>query len=348
MGKTYHPLKELFLSRTREFFREPQTVFWVYVFPMILIMGLGLAFSRKGEEQIWVRVGATTTAELEEISSTLKAQPGFVVETIGLDEIEGAEDIQKWDLTVVGKEDSLAYHFDEIRSESRMAYLRVDRVLQEARGRHDPTPATIVHLEAPGSRYIDWLVPGLMGMNIMGGGLWGVGFVAVDMRIRKLLKRFRATPMKRSDFLISLVSCRFLFLIPEMTLILLMGYLVFGTRVRGDLLSVVVVVFIGAASFAGLGLLLACRARRIETISGLMNAAMLPMWLLSGVFFPSERFPDAMQPVIQALPLTQLNTALRGVILQGSVAYELWQPLLILCLWGGLAFPLALTWFRWK
>ncbi|MCZ6794027.1 MAG: ABC transporter permease [Planctomycetota bacterium] len=348
MGRAYHPLRELLLARSREFFREPETVFWVYVFPLILMAGLGLAFAERGEPEIWVRVSAGTAAEAEELARQLGEQPGFVVEKTPLEEVEALGKEQRWDITVIRRDGLLEYRYDRSHPEGRLARLLVDEILQKAAGREDPLPSRVELVETPGSRYIDWLVPGLLGMNIMGGGLWGVGFVAVDMRLRKLLKRLRATPMRRSDFLVSLIGCRFIFLVPEMAAILLGGYLLFGTRVEGALLSVAAIVAVGAASFASLGLLLASRAQRIETISGLLNASMLPMWLLSGVFFPSERFPDAMQPVIQALPLTQLNAALRAVILEGSALHELWVPLLILTLWGGIAFPLALKLFRWR
>src|SRR5262249_11969457 len=151
-----------------------------------------------------------------------------------------------------------------------------------------------------GNRYIDWFMPGLAGMNIMGGGLWGVGFVLVDMRMRKLFKRLLATPMKRTHFLLSMLLARLLMLLPEMTTLLLFATLVFGVPLRGDLVTLVVVIFVGASAFAGIGLLVASRTDKIETVSGLMNLVMLPMWLLSGVFFSSKRFPDAAQPFIQA------------------------------------------------
>ena len=185
-------------------------------------------------------------------------------------------------------------------------------------------------------------------MNIMGGGLWGLGFVTVDLRMRKLLKRFVATPMRRSDFLLALMGSRLLFLIPEISVILGVGHFVFGLEVRGSLASVAALVVTGAASFAGLGLLVACRTDKIETVTGILNFIMMPMWLFSGVFFPASRFPDALQPFVQTLPLTQLNGALRAVILDGDPLIQQWVPMLILALVGSVSFSAALRWFRWQ
>ena len=200
----------------------------------------------------------------------------------------------------------------------------------------------------PGSRYIDFLVPGLLGMNLMGGSMWGVGFAVVDMRVKKLLKRLAATPMARADFLWSLAGSRLLFMLPELVVILGTGVLLFGMPVRGSWLAILTLAVLGAASFAGLGMLAACRAQRIETISGLMNFIMVPMWLLSGTFFSSERFPDLLQPFIQALPLTLLNDTLRAVILEGASLTSQGWKMLALAGWGVLPFGLSLRWFRWN
>jgi ABC transporter DrrB family efflux protein len=239
------------------------------------------------------------------------------------------------------------YEYDPARTDSVMALHWVDAVLVR---QHDASaPALVKHaVDRAGSRYIDFLLPGLMGLNLMGGGMWGVGFVLVDMRTRKLLKRLLATPMRRADFLLAILSARMVFLGPDMIFLVLVGVLGFGVPVRCSLLTLAVVVLAGAVAFAGIGLLCACRADKSETISGLMNLVMLPMWLLSGTFFSAERFPQAMQPFIQALPLTQLNTALREVMLNDRSLAEVAGSLAILLAWGAVTFSLALKWFRWR
>ena len=342
---TYRPLRELTLARVREFLREPEAVFWTYGFPLMLAVGLGIAFRDQPVEI--VRVDVQEEAGAREVAAQLASRDDIVVAVRGKAESRERLRMGRSSLVVVPG-DPLTFVFDPGRPESALARARVDDALQRAAGRQDPVRTAETRVTEPGSRYIDFLVPGLLGMNLMGGSLWGVGFVIVDMRVKKLLKRLAATPMTRTDFLWSIAGGRLLFMIPELAVILGAGVLLFGMPVRGSWLTILTLALAGAASFAGLGMLAACRAQRIETVSGLMNVIMVPMWLLSGIFFSSERFPDLLQPLVQALPLTQLNDALRAVILEGaSLASQGWR-LLALAAWGLVPFGLALRWFRWN
>jgi ABC-2 type transport system permease protein len=223
----------------------------------------------------------------------------------------------------------------------------VDDTLQAMAGRKNPIATSIVTSSEPGSRYIDFLIPGLLGMNLMNAAMWGIGFALVDMRQRKLLKRFVATPMRRSDFLLALLSSRLVLMLIEVALLLGFGVLAFHMRILGSLWSILLIGSIGAISFGGLGLLTACRAQKIESASGLMNLVMMPMWIFSGVFFSGERFPATVQPLIKALPLTALNDALRATILEGSSLASQSGRVLVMALWGVISFALALRWFRW-
>jgi ABC-type multidrug transport system permease subunit len=314
--KRYNPIWELTLSRLRQTHREPEVVFWIYGFPLLLAIGLGIAFRNRGPEQIDIDVVAQDRAQ-EIVDRVLI--PGDPVE----------------------------YRFDPTRPESANARMKLDDAMQRAAGRTDAVAVRDKQVTEPGARYIDFLIPGLLGMNLMGGGLWGIGFVTVDLRVRKLLKRLVATPMKKSDFLLSLMASRMAFMVPEVILLLVCGWLFFDVPIRGNWLAIGFVCLLGALTFAGLGLFVACRADKIETVSGLMNLVMLPMWLFSGIFFSAERFPDYLQPFVQTLPLTQLNNALRAVILEGApLASQPWA-LLNLTLFAGLSFFLALKWFKW-
>jgi ABC-type multidrug transport system permease subunit len=256
--------------------------------------------------------------------------------------------IGKVALVVVPRPDGYEYVYDATRQDSLAARYQVDDLVQRWKAGPAAWKTADALVTEPGSRYIDFLMPGLMGMNIMGGGLWGIGFVLVDMRVRKLLKRLLATPMRRGDFLLSLLGARLVFLVPEMVLLLAVAYLVCRVPVLGSPLTLVLTILAGATAFAGLGLLVASRAEKIETVSGLMNLVMLPMWLLSGIFFSSKRFPDAIQPLVQALPLTQLNNALREVMLEGASLPAVAWRLGILAVYAVVTFALALRWFRWN
>ncbi|HVR74710.1 MAG TPA: ABC transporter permease [Planctomycetota bacterium] len=343
-------LTELMLARTREFYREPEAVFWVYVFPILLMAGLGIAFRGGGKEEIVVDVieGSGAASAKEALESPDGARKRFKVDVVSAAEARSRHAIGKTDVIVDASGGALRYTYDPSRSGSEAAKISVDGALQAAAGRKDLVSTSENLITEPGSRYIDWLIPGILGMNIMGGGMWGLGFVTVDMRMRKLLKRFIATPMARSDFLLALMGSRLLFLVPEVIVILAVGHFIFGLEIRGSFTSLAAVTFLGAISFSGLGLLIACRADKIETVSGLMNFVMLPMWMLSGIFFSSNRFPDAMQPFVQALPLTQLNNALRAVILEGSSAADQWVPALVLAAYAVVSFSAALRWFKWQ
>lgn len=339
-----HPIFELLLCRMRMFYREPDAVFWTYGFPVLLTIGLGVAFRTKPPDK--VRVAVEDAAAFREIRRTLESDPSFQTLVGSVAQCETWIRKGEADIAVLHS-DRVEYRSDPTRPEAAIARLKVDEAIQRAAGRTDVVEIKDAHLTAPGARYIDFLIPGLLGMNLMGGGLWGIGFVTVDMRIRKLLKRLVATPMRKRDFFLSLIGARMVFTIPEMVLLLVTGWLLFRVAIEGSLASIAIVAGVGALSFAGLGLFLASRARKIETISGLMNAVMLPMWIFSGIFFSSKRFPDVLQPFIQALPLTQLNNALRAVISDGASLMSQWLPLSILAAYGFVSFVLALRWFRW-
>jgi ABC-2 type transport system permease protein len=344
-------LGQLILARVREFYREPEAVFWVYGFPIVMTVALGIAFRENAEPQYRVDVTgpeATTVVESLQTQKSPKGDPRFVLKVCEFDVAHNRLRTGKTDLVVTASSREVDFEVVPTRQESKLARDEVNEVLQRSAGRTDPVTNRVHEMNERGGRYIDFLVPGLLGMGLMGGGLWGLGFVTVDMRIRKLLKRLVATPMRKTDFLASLMISRLLFMVPEVLLLLVFSWLVFGVAIAGSVWAVVFLILLGAFSFAGLGLLIACRANTMETVSGLMNLVMLPMWVLSGIFFSSERFPEFMQPFIRLLPLTALINALRAVMLEGASLPSQWGEILTLALWGAVSFVLALWLFRWN
>ena len=335
--------------RMKELAREPEVIFWVFGFPILLALGLGIAFRNKPADAIPVVIVSGPDAQ-GSVSMIQRPQQSPAIRADVLDEAAALRALRlgKYDLVIESdNQGGYKYRFDPARPESVLARAVVDDALQSSAGRKDPLPTSATSSSEPGSRYIDFLIPGLLGMNLMNAAMWGIGFALVDMRQRKLLKRFVATPMRRSDFLLALLSSRLVLMLIEVTLLLGFGVLVFHMRVLGSLFSILVIGTIGAISFGGLGLLTASRAQKIESASGLMNLVMMPMWIFSGVFFSNERFPTLVQPFIKALPLTALNDALRATILEGSSLASQSGRILVLALWGGISFALALRWFRW-
>jgi ABC-2 type transport system permease protein len=338
------PLLELTRTRLLEVVREPEALFWMFVFPVILAIALGIAFPSRTLDT--VIVGVVEGPSTADTVQALRAAPGLQVHTLRTDAIEAA--IRRASVQIVVEPGSPpTYRYDPARSESRLARRIVDDVLQRAGGRHDAWTPHDAPVVSTGSRYIDWLVPGLLGMTIMQTGLWGVGFSIVQSRTRKLLKRLVATPMRRSDYLLAQILARLVFLAIEAGVLLGFGRLVFGVPMRGSWLLIAVTIVVGALSFAGIGLLAASRARTVEGLSGMLNLVILPMWIVSGVFFASSNFPDPLQPYIRALPLTALNDALRAVMLEGASARMVAGELALLGVWGGGSFAAALRLFRW-
>src|ERR1039458_1124942 len=351
--------RHLLWARILELKREPEVVFWVFVFPLLLAAGLGIAFRNKPADITSVVViagdGAQKTLAMLQSSSdkssankSSSAHSAVRATVLDRDAALKAFHFGKFDLAIESNPDgSYTYYYDPARPESVLSRAEIDAALQSAAGRKDALPTSSQSSSEPGSRYIDFLIPGLLGMNLMNSGMWGVGFALVEMRQRKLLKRFVATPMRRSDFLLALTSSRLVLMVIEVGLLLGFGVVVFHMRVAGSILSVIVLGSIGAIAFGGIGLLTACRTEKIESVSGLINLVMMPMWIFSGVFFSYERFPAIAHPFIKALPLTVLNDALRARSEEGASLGSQSGRLLVLAVWGGVSFVLALRWFRW-
>jgi ABC-2 type transport system permease protein len=339
------PLAELTIARVREFVREPEAIFWVFIFPVLLAGVLGLAFRSRPPEPIPVAVAAGVNGEARR--AALSDNPDLDVELLPAHEARQA--LRRGAVVlVVSGDDTPEYTYDPTRPDSRTARLAVDAALQRAAGRGDAFEAARTEVTEPGSRYVDFLVPGLLGMNVMGTGMWGIGFSLVVARNGNLLKRFVAAPVRRRHLLAAQLLSRLVFLVPETAALLLFAWLLLGVPIRGSLVLLAAVALLGALTFSGLGLLTAARPRTIEGVSGLMNLVMVPMWIFSGIFFSTERFPAVAQPFIQALPLTALNNALRAVMLDGSGLQPLFPALAILVAWGVVTFVVALKAFRWE
>jgi ABC-2 type transport system permease protein len=339
------PLLQLTVARLREQVRQPEVLFWVFAFPLLLAVALGLAFRNRPPDVI--RIGVEQGSGADSVAYFLGRARGLKVAVLAPP--AAAQELRTGRIAiVVVPGDPIVYRFDSTRSESRLARLAADDALQQAFGRKDVRATADRKVTEKGSRYIDFLIPGLLGLNLMGTGMWGMGYAVVDARRRKLIKRLLASPMRRGQYLFSFILARLVMLGPEVALLVGFGMLAFGVPLRGSVASLALIALIGAMCFAGMGLLTASRAQTVETVSGLMNLVMLPMWVLSGVFFSSANFPAAMQPLIKALPLTSLNDALRGVMIDGASLASVSVPVAVCAAWGVLSFSVALGIFRWR
>jgi len=338
-------LIELTRVRLKEFLREPEALFWIFAFPLLLTLALGFAFREKAPDRI--PVGILAGPHAQELLAALAKSPALQPRIYQAEVAREALRAGKISLLVEGGAQPV-YRYDTTRPDARSARLEVDDALQAAAGRRDAVVAREEHVREPGSRYIDFLVPGLLGMNLMGTGVWGVGFPVVSARMKKLLKRFVATPMRKTDYMLAQFLARLVFLVLEVTVLVIFARVLFGVTIHGSFVTFALVCIAGGLAFAAMGVLTSSRARSIEAASGLMNLIMMPMWLCSGVFFSYERFPEGAKPFIRLLPLTALNDALRAVMNEGAPMVQVLPQLVVLAVWAVLCFAAGMRIFRWQ
>jgi ABC-type multidrug transport system permease subunit len=338
----YSSLYQLTMVRFRLFLREPEAIFWIFFFPILLAVGLGIAFRNRPADVL--QVGATTA----QLSQALAADKGLTSET--MDEAEGTHELAtgKILLLAIQRADGVAYKYDDTNPDARTARLLADRAIQAAAGRHDAVHAENDLVHETGARYIDFVVPGLLGMNLMGSAIWGMGFAIVEARQKKLLKRLVASPMPKWQYLASFLLSRLAMLVIEVGAFLGFARLAFGVSFRGSLSQLILLCLMTSLAFSALGLLISSRAKTMEAASGLMNLVMLPMWILSGVFFSASRFPAVIQPLVKALPLTAAIEAMRGNMLQGIGITHMMAQVGILAAWFFVPFAVSLRIFRWR
>jgi len=339
------PIVELALARTKEFLRETEAMFWVFGFPLILALALGFAFREKPPDRVPVGIVAGPNAQqrLAALQKSAVLLPRIMNEQEARDALRRG----KVSLLIEGS-DAVVYRLDPTRPDSLTARQETDNALQTAAGRRNVFAAREERVHEQGARYIDFLIPGLLGMNLMGTGMWSMGFTIANARMKKLLKRLVATPMRKTDYLMAMFLSRLIWLLIEVSVLVAFGWLVFGVRVHGSLLVLAVLSIVGGYAFSGIGLLTASRAKTIEAVSGLMNLIMMPMWICSGVFFSYERFPDSVKSFIRILPLTLLNDALRAVINDAAGLPQISLQLGLLAVWGIVTFIIGLKIFRWQ
>jgi ABC-type multidrug transport system permease subunit len=335
-------LYQLTMVRFRLLLREPEAIFWIFIFPILLAVGLGIAFRNRPADVLQV---AATTAQL---TQALNADKGLTAAT--MDEGSGAHALATGSilLLAIQRPEGVAYKFDDTNPDARTARQLVDRAIQTAAGRREAVRAENELVHETGARYIDFVVPGLLGMNLMGSAMWGLGFSIVEARQKKLLKRLVASPMPRWQYLMSFLLSRLAMLVVEVVVFLGFARVAFGVPFRGSLLQLGLLCVMTSMAFSALGLLVSSRAKTMEAASGLMNLVMLPMWILSGVFFSATRFPAAIQPLVLALPLTAAIDALRGNMLQGLNIGQMITQVGILLAWFVVPFAVSLRIFRWR
>jgi ABC-2 type transport system permease protein len=338
----FSSLYQLTVVRFKLFLREPEAIFWIFIFPIILAVGLGIAFRNRPADVL--PVAATT----QHLTASLAADKGLRASQ--MNESDGTHALATGDILLLAIQNSsgVSYKYDDTNPDARSARLIADRAIQTAAGRPQPVDVSDSLIHETGARYIDFVVPGLLGMNLMGSAMWSLGFAIVDARHKKLLKRLVASPMPRWQYLMSFLLSRLAMLIIEVVIFLAFARFAFGVPFRGSLWQLGFLCLLTSFAFSALGLLVASRARTTEAVSGLMNLVMFPMWILSGVFFSASRFPAVIQPIVRVLPLTAAIDCIRSNMLQGVGLMHMITPVAILTAWLIIPFAISLRIFRWK
>lgn len=373
--KNDNQLFQLILAHFKEIIREPGVIFWGIVFPILMALGLGIAFTKKGDQirsvavidgsgsvtaqltlldQLFNQQGKTVPAEGQLPSryefTLLSEKTGNVTFRFTPTDWENAMILLKRgniDLILELADKNVKYHFDPLKPEAQLLYLQLSKNLNSPTESNIGTEEEIAPLTLTGTRYIDFLIPGLIAMGIMMSCLWGISYGIIDKRSKKLLRRMIATPMKRSWFLISLITVRAGMNFLEAGLLFLFAWLFFHISIQGNMLTLAVMFIAGNISFSGIAILASCRTANTEIGNGLINAVVLPMMVLSGIFFSYHNFPDWSIPFIQKLPLTLLADGIRSIFIEGASLSDIYFPSLILGVTGILFFSVGLKIFKW-
>lgn len=342
-----HPLVQLLLVRLRTFRREPEALFWTFGFPLVLTLVLGIAFRPIEGEPVAVVV--VEGAGADALAARLAADPELEVTRADADEarrlfVRGrALAIVEPPVVEAGAEpEAPRLRSDPTRPESRLARARVERALLAAPPSIDDAP-----MREPGTRYVDFVVPGLVGMNVMTVCLWGIGWNVVEARSRKLLRRLAVTPMRRSHYLGAFLLAHVVLVLVTLAVVLGFAHASFSVGIEGRALDYVILVVLGCLAFSAMGVLLASRTDNVEVLSGMVNAASLLQLVASGVFFSTARFPEWALAGIRLLPLTALVDGLRAVALEGRGLGELPLEIGVLLAWSILAGAVGVRMFRW-
>jgi ABC-type multidrug transport system permease subunit len=335
--------------RLKLFFREPGSMFWTFGFPLLVTVALGVAFRNQGQAKSPVAVVAGAGAE--RVRAALAGRPGLAPRVVdaaeATRELRTGEAVLSIEAASPAASAPLVFRYDPTRPEALATRRLADDLLQAEAGRRDIVATRDQTAVTRGGRYVDWLVPGLLGLQLLNGAMWGAAFNIVNARQRKLLKRLAATPMRRSHYLLSFRVSGLVFVPLQVLVLFLFARLTFGVIIQGSVLAVLGLALLGSWAFAGIGLLCAARAENSETANGLINLVTLPMMVFSGVFFSASRFPSFLQPAIRILPLSAFNEALRHVVNDGASILTQGVPVAILAAWALVTSVLAVRLFRW-
>ena len=368
---------QLFVALFREIIREPGVLFWGILFPILMSLGLGLAFTKKAD--VIRKVAIINNAGISGNSSENTIVADFLLKNCEKNPSEEKEewrwkyvikDIKlgnsiflfynmKWDegmkllkrgtinVLLAGFKDSVEYHFDPMNSDAELTYLKLSSIVGKGEILEVKAGSEIKPLTVKGTRYIDFLVPGLITMGVMMSCMWGISYGIIEKRSKMLLRRLVATPMKKSHFLLSLITVRITMNLIESLVLLIFSLFAFKMSIQGDLSALIILYLAGNVAFSGIAVFVSSHTSNTEVGNGLINVVVMPLMVLSGIFFSYHNFPDWSIGVIKNLPLTMMTDGIRSIFNEGAGYHEVAMPVLILTATGALFFSVGLKIFKW-
>jgi len=369
---------QLISAHFKEIIRQPAVIFWGIIFPILMALGLGIAFTQQTDIVRHVAVINDTAG-----AATSKTPPPLIrkfLETHAQKLPASGDQPQEYKITLTNKKlgnttflfetttwhhaivllkrgnlgiilseknGRIEYHFDPLNTDAHFLYLKLSKIFGNNGAPMEENLKSVHPLTVRGTRYIDFLVPGLMAMGIMMSCMWGLSYGMIDKRSKKLLRRMVATPMRKSYFLISLMTVRIVMNLIESSLLFFFAWLAFHITIEGSIIGLFAIFLAGNIAFGGIAIFVSCRTSNTEIGNGLVNAVVMPMMVLSGVFFSYHNFPDWSIPVIQKLPLTLLADGLRSIFIEGAQMTEVMLPVALLLGIGIFFFSVGLKFFKW-
>lgn len=358
-----------------EIIREPGVLFWGILFPILMSLGLGLAFTRKPEITRKVAVirpdqnHDTTSSELSRFLALKCAEhhpdseKDYKWEYVLIDEKLGKSVFLfyelSWDEALVklkrgtinlilkSNNGETEYHFDPVNSDAELIYLKLNNVIKRTSTFPVNSGQEIKPLTIKGTRYIDFLVPGLITMGVMMSTMWGISYGLIEKRSKKLLRRLIATPMRKSYFLMALISVRITMNFVEASILTLFALIAFNMTIQGSITALIIMLLAGNIAFAGIAVFTSCHTSNTEVGNGLINTVVMPMMILSGIFFSYQNFPEWSVKIIKILPLTMMTDSVRSIFNEGAVYSDIIVPALVLSAIGIIFFSSGLKIFKW-
>ncbi len=338
---------ELVLMELKSFYRNPGIIFWAFGFPLLMAGVLGSAFSNKKDSirKIGI-IGENSIALVSQYQMIPIPENSFSqFEFISISQDDAIKKMKRGELHLYleSAKNDLIYYFDPSNSESYQSYLLVERLLNKS----DIPSGKIISINTKGSRYVDFLIPGLLALGIMNSCIWGSGWTLIEFRIKKLMRRMMATPLPKWIFLMSHVFTRFILSGLEFVFLIIFSYFMYDVHIQGSYLAIIVCFFSGNFAFSGIAILFSSRAASTQVANGLINLVTFPMTICSGVFFSYHNFPEAAEKIIQYFPLTLIADSIRSIYNEGAQLSDVAIPAIILNIIGTVFFTLGLKVYKW-